>query len=204
MKLTPIIKKGVRVLRPSECKDLVAAIPKMEMKTIFRCLLFTGMRYVELKRFQKHPSWFDGNFINLPKDAVHKHKRVQLERSIRLNPIGRMAVEHFIQVKRPIPSYQSWSSNLACWSYHANLTNSEKLNKKIQNSHKTLYRCPHMSVKTTRKSWESWLVFYYPERLTEITLSQGHNVITAVQHYLNMPFTEHDKIDMKEFVDGWI
>ena len=109
---SPVMRKGVRILRPDECKRLIDNIPKKEYKSMFRGLLFTGMRYIEMKRFQKHPSWYDGEFINLPKESVHKHKRTQLERSVRLNPIGRMAVEHFLDVKLPLPSYQSWNDNL--------------------------------------------------------------------------------------------
>ena len=200
----PIMRMGVRILRPNECKQLIDAIPKQDYKTLFRALLFSGMRYIELKRFQKHPSWFDGEFIHMPKDSVHKHKRTQLERSVRLNPIGRMAIEHFLQCKTILPSYQSWVSDLACWSFHAELVGAESFINKKKKPQPTEFYCEGMGSKTTRKSYESWLVFYYPNRVTEIVLSQGHNQITSIKHYLNMPFNEHDKIDMKEFVDGWI
>jgi len=201
---TPIMRMGVRILRPGECKNLINAIPKQDYKTMFRALLFSGMRYIEMKRFQKYPSWFDGEFIHLPKESVHKHKRTQLERSIRLNPIGRMAIEHFLQIKTPLPSYQSWTNNLSCWSFHAELRESESYINKKKPVQPIQYRCLGISSKTTRKTYESWLVYYYPNRVTEIILSQGHNQITSIKHYLNMPFNEHDKIDMKEFVDGWI
>ena len=200
----PLIERmGTVILRPGECKRLIEALPKKDYKTIFRALLFSGMRYIEMQRFQKHPSWFDNEFINLPKESVHKHKRTQLERSVRLSPIGKMAIEHFTELRLTMPTYQSWNSNLACWAYHAELHGAEKyinLNKK---NRPTEYRCPKLSVKSTRKTYESWLVFYYPTRLTEILLSQGHNHITSIKHYLNMPFNQHDKIDMKDFVEGW-
>lgn len=201
---TPVMRTGVRILRPSECKRLIESIPKNDYKTIYRAMLFSGMRFIELQRFQKHPSWFDSEFINLPKDAVHKHKRTQLERSVRLNPIGRMAIEHFLQVKLVMPSYQSWNKNLSRWGFHAELHGSESFINTKKKNKPTEYACPGLSVKHTRKTYESWLVFYFPNRITEILLSQGHNAITSIQHYLNMPFNEHDKLDMKEFVDGWI
>jgi hypothetical protein len=202
---TPITRQGVTILRPGECKALIEAIPKQDYKTIFRALLFSGMRYIEMQRFQKHPNWFDSEFINLPKESVHKQLRTQMERAVRLNPIGRMTIEHFLQLKTVMPSYQSWNANLACWAFHAKLHGSESLLKKKANgSEVTEFRCKGLSCKSTRKTYESWLVYYYPNRITEILLSQGHNQITSIQHYLNMPFNEHDKIDMKEFVDGWI
>lgn len=198
------MRTGVRILRPDECKRLINVIPKQDYKTIYRAMLFSGMRFVELQRFQKHPSWFDSEFVNLPHDAVHKHKRTQLERSVRLNPIGRMAIEHFLKLKIHMPSYQSWNKNLARWGFHAELHGSESfINIKHKNK-PTEYVCQGLSVKHTRKTYESWLVYYYPNRITEIILSQGHNQITSIQHYLNMPFNEHDKLDMKEFVEGWI
>src|SRR5947209_12558702 len=42
--------------------------------------------------------------------------------------------------------------------------------------------------KTMRKTWESWLMATYPERMAEICLSQGQTSFTALKHYLNMPF----------------
>lgn len=57
--------------------------------------------------------------------------------------------------------------------------------------------------KTTRKTMESWLTFYYPGRSLEIALSQGHTTVTSLRHYLNMPFTEVDRLQMKEYVEGW-
>lgn len=201
---TPIMRMGVRILRPGECKGLIDAIPKKEYKTLFRALLFSGMRYIEMKRFHKYPSWFDGEFIHLPKESTLKHKRTQLERSVRLTPVGRIAIEHFLDSKIILPSYQSWVSNIACWSYRAKLKGAEKYINTKPKVHKTTYACEGVGSKMTRKTYESWLVYYYPNRLTEVLLSQGHDHLTSVKHYLNMPFNEHDRIDMREFVEGWI
>ena len=46
----PILKSGIRVLRPGEAKMLMAAIPKIEYKVMFQTLLYTGLRYVEAQR----------------------------------------------------------------------------------------------------------------------------------------------------------
>ena len=54
-----------------------------------------------------------------------------------------------------------------------------------------------------RKTYESWLISSYPERKEEVFLSQGHNSLTALRHYVNLPFTESDRMEMKEYVDGW-
>lgn len=184
--MNPIIITGVRVLRPSECKDVIAVIPKRYHSTMFKALLYSGGRYVEMQRLQRHPEWFDGNFVLLPEMAMRKAKRKQKERWIRLNPLGREIVSNFLELDRKLPTWNTWDRNLTRWAIKAGLDPD------------------NFSVKTTRKTWESWLVFYYPERLTEILLSQGHNIVTSIRHYLGLPFTEQDKQEMKEFVEGWI
>jgi len=182
-----ILRYNVRILRPEEYKLLLSGCSRHEYRTMLQALLYTGMRYIEMKRFQRFPSWFDGNgFIHLPKDAVLKDKRTQMERFVRLNPQGKLVIEYFVQLRRKLPSYQSWSMNMKCWARRAGL--SEK----------------GLSSKTLRKTWESWLMFYYPQRSMDVALSQGHTTVTSLQHYLNMPFDERDKIYMKEFVEGWI
>jgi integrase len=184
--MSDIIRGKVRILRPSEYIKLVKNIPKREYQILFNTLLFTGMRYIECQRFKKHPEWFDGNFINLPEEAVKKMKRKQRERSVRLTPLGKQLIPFYLDLDISFPALQNWRDNLQRWATYADI------------SPKSL------SAKTTRKTWESWLVFYYPERITEITLSQGHDTVTAIRHYLNMPFTDDDKRMMKDYLEGWI
>ena len=62
-----ITVSDVRVLRPHEYKALLRGCSKPDFRTLLQTLLYTGMRYVEMKRFQKHPEWFTGEFIHLPK-----------------------------------------------------------------------------------------------------------------------------------------
>ena len=112
----PVIRQNTRILRPKEFEVLLNGCPKIEYKTMLQALLFTGMRYIEMKRFQKYPSWFDGDFVHLPRElAVKKKKRTQMERWVRLNNQGKMAVQYFISLNRKLPSYQSWSENMRCW-----------------------------------------------------------------------------------------
>ncbi len=39
-----------------------------------------------------------------------------------------------------------------------------------------------LSVKSTRKTWESWLVASYPDRFLLVSMSQGHTEFTALKH----------------------
>jgi hypothetical protein len=143
------------------------------------------MRYVEAQRLQKHPEWFDGNFIHLPESAQLKAKRKQKERWIRLSSMGKAVLPYFFKT-RPLPTWKAWTLNLQRWSLRAGLDPDG------------------LSPKTTRKTWESWLVTCYPQHLALICLSQGHTELTSLQHYLNMPFTEVDKLEMRKWVEGWI
>jgi integrase len=180
-----IVRVGVRILRPSEYEALLKGCTKKRHRTMMQTLLYTGMRYIELQRFQEYPGWFTGEFIHLPRIADRKVHRTQPERWVRLNQQGRMIVEYFLQIKEPLPAYQNWRDNMRRWAKAVELSPMG------------------MGAKTLRKTWESWLMFYYPGYMADITLSQGHDTITSIQHYLNMPFTELDHLMMKNYVEGW-
>ena len=181
-----ILRFNVRILRPTEYKQLLSGCNKPDMRTMLQALLYTGMRYIEMKRFQNYPSWFDNDqFIHLPREASLKKKRTQMERFVRLNPQGKLIIEYFTQMKRGLPSYQSWSENMKCWARRGGLSETG------------------LGSKTMRKTWESWLMFYYPKRSMEVALSQGHTTVTSLQHYLGMPFTDTDRMQIKQFVEGW-
>lgn len=192
----PLIREKTRILRPCEYKVLYDTIPKKDYKTALNALLLSGMRYIEMQRFQQNPKWFDGDFIHLPAEAQKKIKKVsksgrkprtQQPRDVKLNPLGKNVILYFIDIKMRLPGWQSWKDNLRRWGEKAGLSDPKRIN-----------------VKTTRKTWESWLLATYPERITEITLSQGHDAITSIKHYINIAFTNDDKRDMEEFVGGWI
>jgi len=182
----PIIRQETRILRPKEYEALLLGCPKIEYKTMLQALLYTGMRYIEMQRFQKHIEWFDSDFIHLPKEASKKKLRKQQERWVRLNNQGKIIIQFFVNLDKKLPSYQSWNENIKCWSRRAGLDPMG------------------MSVKTTRKTWESWLMFNHPTHIALITLSQGHTSLTSLQHYVNMPFTEADSIEIRNYVQGWI
>lgn len=182
----PIIRQKTRIFRPVEFQALLEGCAKIDYKTILQGLLYSGMRYIEMKRFQKHPEWYDGDFIHLPKEANFKEKRTQQERWVRLNNQGRMIIQYFMKIKTKMPSYQSWNENMKCWCRRARL---DPIGA---------------SVKSTRKTWESWLMFCHPQQIAMITLSQGHTTLTSLQHYVNMPFTESDRLEMMSYIQGWM
>ena len=193
--MNPILKNGTRILRPSEATKLISGIynmgtakeQKLKYSLVFEALLYTGMRYVEMQRFQRHPEWFDkeAKYIFLPKMAQRKKKQIQKERNIRLNSRGVEKVALFLEFGKKVPTYDTWRENLQRWAIKGGLDPNG------------------LTVRTTRKTIECWLIYYYPHETTKILLSMGHTGGTSLDYYLNMPFTENDKNDMEGYIDGW-
>jgi integrase len=178
-----ITSKGMwktRILRPDEYEDIYNR-SNAQYKIISSCLLMTGMRYEELKRLRKHPEWIDKDgTIYLPPEAQKKEKRVQPQRFIKMSYAGREAIKRLFDLDAELPR------NVVVDNYI-------KYNFKDYEG---------FSLKSFRKTWESWLVFYYHLPL-EVALSQGHSATTQLQHYLGLPFSDEDKLKMKPYVEGW-
>lgn len=182
----PLEVGGCRVLRPSEFEAIRSGVCRPEEAVLLDALLCTGMRYVEAQRFQwAGTKWWDGRQVALPKEAVLKHERKQKSRYVHLNPRGVAAVSSFLQCPVQLPSWWTWTDWMKFWARRAG-TDPLKLGPK-----------------TTRKTWESWLMVTYPERWMHILLSQGHTAGTSVMHYLNLGFWDEDKAAMKPYVEGW-
>lgn len=176
----------MQVLTPKEFEVLREVITDFERKTQLDFLLLSGMRYAEAIRLHKNRAWFSNGFIHLPSEkGQRKKKRSQKERWVRLNKVGKDKTEAFLHT-RGLPSINGWNQLMLSWGEKAGIRDKE------------------LSAKTTRKTWESWLVHYYPNRYLDVALSQGHTAVTQLQHYLNMPFTVSDKEGMKPWVEGWI
>ena len=178
---------NTRVWYPWELKKLVQAIPKMELRINFEAGLYSGARYIELKRLLEKPEMYMASKgkIHFDSFAIRKTKIRIKERWVTLNPIGRRVIEAFIAQDRDLPAYVTWSENLARWSGMAGL------------------KPDRVSAKSTRKTWECYLMTKYPSFANHIFLSQGHSDLVALRHYVNLPFDENDKKMMDEFTYGW-
>jgi len=178
-----ILKGGVRILRPCEYKQLHDAIPKIDHKDKLDALLYTGCRYTELKWLYEHPSYFKKSTILMPSRKINmKHD----ERYIRLNINGQRAIQFFLRSKTNLPDHPGWDENLKRWCKKAGIDPTG------------------VCCKSTRKTWESWLITCYPNNATNIFLNQGHTEKTAMEYYLMLPFDDKDVEDMKFYTEGWI
>lgn len=181
-----LFANDVRILRPKEVTKLLSAIPKDDNKAKFEALLYTGARYSEMKNLFNNPKWFNGISIDMP-NTKHLVKKKTKTRSIRLNPQGQRAINQYLfRCKRGLPHYTNWAQGLKRWCLKADID------------------VASISIKTTRKTWESWLITCFEEKSLYIFLSQGHSQMTALNHYLNLGFTEEDKQQMKVYTEGWI
>ena len=175
----------IRIWKPCEVKAIVKAIPKDYSRKQFEALLYSGCRYIELVVLKENPNLFEGEKIHLTPLAIKKVKIAVKERWVTLTPMGKRIIEEFLKLDKKLPHYNTWRENLARWAVMA------KVDPR------------YMSVKSSRHTWESWLATYYPNKLGQIYLSQGHDSMTALNHYINLPFTKKDKEEMGEFVYGW-
>jgi len=174
-------KSQVRILRPAEY-EVIRKVVKPDQAIMLDGLLLTGMRYVEARRFQQHPEWLERTFIHVPSLKV---KAKQKERWIRLSSYAQQVIPLFLKGTK-LSGKATFDKNLKRWAQKAGID--------------PIGLC----AKTTRKTMESWLVFYYPDRIVNIMQSQGHDTLTSLEHYLNLPFDNVDKEAMKKWLDGWI
>lgn len=167
-----------KILTPSEYEQLKENIPKTRLRIVIDALLFTGMRYEELKRFSQHIVWFDATnrAITIPA----RFTKTQRERVIHLTPAFTKELSQYLREfkKLEIPEIQSMQVSLKRWKCDA-------------------------TPKTFRKTWESWLLFAgYPP--LQVALSQGHSQTIQYHHYVNMSARLKSEVEKVKFYTlGW-
>jgi integrase len=167
-----------KILIPSEYESLRRAIPKTKHRIAVDCLLFTGMRYSELKWFARHLSTFDcaNRAISLPGEAAKTGRG----RAIHLTQAFTNELDDFVASKQPleIPDISVMNRNLKRWGSWA-------------------------LPKTFRKTWESWLLAAgFPSM--QVALSQGHTELISYGHYANLdPRLKSEMELIGKYTAGW-
>jgi hypothetical protein len=180
----PILKSGVRILRPAEYEQLREGAGKLEHQTRSDALLLTGLRYVEAQRLQTNPKWADGRFIHLPASAQRKVLRTQKERWVRLSSKGASLLPYFFKTK-PLPTWKGLDPG------HAKMGRKFPVGPywtRTQDPAKKLGKLACRILSRTGPGCAS--------------LTRAPQM-TALSHYLRLPFTQGDKGAMLEYVSGW-
>ena len=189
-------KNGVAILTPEEYRRLKSFV-KPKFQRWLDLLLFTGMRYTEALKFMHRKELYqpERRCIFLPHEIDKKAQRAAKERYVYLSYQGMLAVERFFsfldkykqQHQKPLkyPSYIGMDYNLRQWG------------KKLGFEY-------NVTVKSFRKTWESYLTVSFQDRVALIALSQGHTDLTSLNHYIQIPFTDDEKRQIQEFVVGWL
>lgn len=178
--------RDIRILTPKEYQSLKAVISMESHKTVLDILLITGMRYAEMLRLYENKAWYNEkrNIIHLPEEAQRKHKRKQLERTIHPLPYGFDYILKAFWAGRKPPLEATWNKNLQRWAKEA------KIN-------------PYgLSVKTTRKTIESWSIAAGILEST-VCLRQGHDSLTSMRHYQGLAFADDELRDIKKQLTAW-
>jgi integrase len=191
-----ILKQGARVLFPTDWEKLREQMPRY-YQIICDCELLSGMRPIELFRFD--PSWYRGSrrVIVLPKGACKKEKCEYKERTITLSLSGCDAFDHLISEKvkfkgkdvfayEMIPKRVAFRDALLRYATLAGIGTEG------------------ISPKMFRKTLVSWLIACYPEKQAYIQASMGHSGDTIVNNYLGLGFprNEIDLMRMK-YLNEW-
>jgi integrase len=129
------------------------------------------------------------------------------ERNIPLTEQGREAVKAYLDDDRfGYPTPAGMTLNLTKWAIKAGLSpihkeqRREQYGANIGTEQRNIYG---MSVKVFRRTWENWLLTICPERGFDIMQAQGHDVVTASEHYAGSAFSSHDVEEIRKYVTGW-
>ena len=186
---------GSRVLTPGEADSIRRVISKPSNRALFDLMLYTGLRLEEVRQLVEHPEIFDEE-RRLLVIKSGKAKASQRSRNVILSDKGVEAVRAFLQAPKMPASSSAWQTNLIRWSKIAGLSPLPGRDNEGGNVY-------GITVRTSRKSLESWLLTAYPDRAAWIALSQGHTETTALGHYLNVSFTDQEREAIVEEVRGW-
>lgn len=188
--MTDIILKGAQILNAHDY-DLIRDNLNPSHRLIFDGLIFTGMRVEEFWRFIDHPQWFhaDRQYVELPRGSILKVRARQKERMVLLSNVGTRAVKDLVHaVKRGEIrkiTRQGWREDLQRAARKGGLSTQG------------------ITPKMCRKTWVSWLMTVYPDDGLRIAASTGHDTTTLIHHYLNLPFSNSEREQIRMYVVGW-
>ena len=190
------LKQGARILSPIEYEALRFQMPRY-YQLICDAFLLSGMRPVEMSRF--NPSWYRASrrVIQLPPDACLKERCKFKERQIKLSLAGCDAFDKLVSEKvkykgKDVFAYEMIPQRVAFRDALIRYAILAKIGT------------DGMTPKMFRKTLVSWLVACFPEKQLYIQSSMGHDGDTIVHNYLGMVFTSEQMSQMKtKYLNDW-
>ena len=140
---------------------------------------------MEVQRLYENPVWVmrERGVIYLGRDASKKVKMKLKQRHIPIPPQLTGELPYFFKNKKP-PIRKVWWTNLKRWAREAEIGD------------------VGITPKMTRASIESWmLISGIPD--FAVCNRQGHDRVTQLNHYMGLPFTRAEVIEIKSRLAGW-
>ena len=220
-------------LEPSGAWRRKRTVSKGTVQIWIQTLLITGMRFYELTILHSHPELLqDDGTIILEKNKfydVGKKKQSVSERIVYLSDMGLPIVQRFFEVP-PLNSHPSeayhyldsvltatgkklgypersitFKENRTIGIHEVEQDGERWMEKQTAPVERTIIT-NGLSVRTFRKTWNSWLVNYFKNDINSLTIvemSMGHTNQTALKHYLSLQFDEGDSRDIAKAVKGF-
>jgi integrase len=191
-----ILKQNSRILFPSDYQKLREHMPRY-YQLICDAFLLSGMRPVEMYRFNS--TWYRASrrVIQLPPESCLKQRCKFKERQIKLSLPGCDAFDKLVSEKvkfkgaeilayEMIPERVAFRDALKRYAVLAGIGSDG------------------ITPKMFRKTLVSWLVACYPEKTLAIQASMGHDADTIVHNYLGMAFTREQMDEMRsKYLNDW-
>lgn len=169
-----------RILSPSEYEQLLSVL-KVENRFKVETMLNTGMRYEELRRFEK--KFFNPKTRDITLSAsITKTKR---GRCVQLTPTYSRMLEVFLSYSDlDFPTRATMNVNLDRWCKKADIWS--------------------VDCKTFRKTIETWLIYAGYDAF-KVAISQGHSTTVQIAHYQNMSSCLKNELDkVLKHTEGWM
>lgn len=184
---------GSRILSPAEAAAIRSVIVKPSNRALFDLLLYTGLRFVEIRQLAENPGIYDRD-RRLLAIRSGKSRATQRYRNVMLCDKGVETVAAYLDVSKIPTSSSAWQMNLIRWCRQAGV--SELPGRRGSNPY-------GITVRTSRKTLESWLLSAYPDKIAWVALSQGHVESVSLRHYLTAGFTNGEREAIRGEVGGW-
>jgi len=199
--LTALHHNGTRVFTPDEVSAIRLQIQDPRLRALFNVMLFTGMRFSEIKQLIEQPDRYrpDRKIIRIKSTKAAAKRK---ERTIYLNALGARAVEEFLQDPYLV-TLSTWKRDMQQWATRAGLAQLAQYEqtRMYAGSEKMIkYNPCGINVKSTRKTWEAWLIAVYSDKLEMVQAVQGHSDTTELEHYMTIGFTRDEQKQIKEIV----